>query len=79
MEVIEVEGGVAVLLSKQFGNSCIFEFVVEEGPLVAKSDHDFDAFLTLLLERCGGGGLLRGVRCQYRFRTGCHPLFLLWE
>jgi len=57
VEVVKVEGGIAVLLSKHSGDGGILELVIEEGPLVAKSDHGFDAFLTLLLERYGGGDL----------------------
>jgi len=57
MEVIEVEGGVAVFLSECFGDINGFEFVGKEGPLVAKSDHVLDTFFTLLLEQYGGGGL----------------------
>jgi len=57
MEMIEVEGGIAVFLSECFSDSDVFEFVGEEVPFVIKSDHDFDAFFTFLLERCGGGGL----------------------
>jgi len=79
MKVVEVKGGVAVFLSECSGHSCILEFVIEKGPLVAKSDHGFDTFLTLLLERYGGGGLRGGVRYWCRFWTGYRPLFLLWE
>jgi len=50
MEVIEVEGGIAILLSEYSCDSGILEPVVKEGPLVAKLDHSFDTFLTLLLE-----------------------------
>jgi len=57
MEMVKVEGGIAVFLSEYFCDSDVFEFVVEEGPFVIESDHGFDAFFTLLLERCGGGGL----------------------
>jgi len=56
MEMIEVEGGVAVFLSEHFGDGGTLEFVVEEGPFIVESDHGFNAFFTLLLERCGGGG-----------------------
>jgi len=76
MEMIEVEGGVAVFLSECFGNSGGCEFVSEESPLVAKLDHVFDTFFTLLLERCGGGGLRGGVLCQCIARTGCCLRFL---
>ena len=57
MEVVKVKGGVTIFLSEYFGNRGILEFVIEEGPLVAKSDHVFDTFLMFLLERYGGGGL----------------------
>ena len=57
MEVVEVKGGVTVLLSEYSCNVNSFEFIGEEGPFVAKSGHVFDTLLTLLLERCGGGGL----------------------
>jgi len=57
VEMIEVKGGIAVFLSEHFGDIDVFEFIGEEGPLVVKSDHVFDALLTFLLERCGGGGL----------------------
>jgi len=78
MEVVEVKGGVAVLLSEYFGNSDVLEFVIEEDPFVVKSDHGFNTLFTLLLERCGGGGLRGGVRRWCRFRTDCLQL-LLWE
>ena len=55
--MVEVEGGIAVFLSEYLGNVDVFEFIAEEGPFVIESDHGFNAFLTLLLERCGGGGL----------------------
>ena len=77
--MIEVEGGVAVFLSEYSGDIDSFEFVGKEGPLVAKSDHGFNTFLTLLLEQCGGGGLREGVRCRCTVRTGCRSQFLLWE
>jgi len=57
MEMVKVEGGIAILLSERLGDGNVLEFVVEEGPFIVESDHVFDAFLTLLLERCGGGGL----------------------
>jgi len=57
VEVIEVEGSIAVFLSEYFGDINGFEFVSEKGPFVSKSDHVFDTFFTLLLERYGGGGL----------------------
>ena len=70
MEVVKVEGGIAVFLSEYLGDIDISEFLVEEGPFVVESDHGFNAFLTLLLERCGGGGLRGEVRCRCMFRTG---------
>jgi len=57
MEVVEVEGGVTIFLSEYFCDINVFEFVVEEGPFVIESDHGFNTFFTLLLERYGGGGL----------------------
>ena len=57
MEVVEVEGGITVFLSEYSGDIDVFEFIVEEGPFVIESDHGFNTFLTLLLERCGGGDL----------------------
>ena len=79
MEVIEVESGIAVFLSEHPGNRHVLEFVIEDGPLIAESNHGFDAFLMLLLEQCGGGVLKRGVRCRCIVWTGCHLQFLLWE
>jgi len=70
MEMVKVEGGIAILLSEYLGDGNVLEFVFEEGPFVVKSDHGFDTFFTLLLERCGGGGLRGGVRCRCTFRTG---------
>jgi len=57
VEMIEVEGGGAVFLSKDSGDSNVLESFIEVGPFVIESDHVFDTFLTFLLERCGGGGL----------------------
>ena len=57
MEVIEIEGGSAVFLSEDSGDGDVLEFIGEIGPFVIESDHILDAFFTLLLERCGGGGL----------------------
>ena len=57
MEVVEIESGSAVFLSEDSGDGNVLEFVIEVGPFVVESDHVFDAFFTLLLERCGGGGL----------------------
>jgi len=70
MEMVKVEGGGTVFLSEDFCDGDVLEFVVEFDPFVIESDHVFDAFLTLLLERCGGGGLGEGVRCRCTFRTG---------
>jgi len=50
MEMIEVEGGIAVFLSECPGDSDVFEFVGEEVPFAVESDHDFNTFFTLLLE-----------------------------
>ena len=57
MEVVEVEGGSAVFLPEDSGDSDVLESVIEVGPFVIESDHVFDTFFMLLLERCGGGGL----------------------
>jgi len=57
VEMVEIEGGSTVFLSEDFCDGGVLEFVTEVGPFVIESDHVFDAFLTLLLERCGGGGL----------------------
>jgi len=70
MEMVEVEGGIAILLSERLGDGNVLEFVVEEGPFIVESDHGFNAFFTLLLERCGGGGLRGGVRCRCMFWIG---------
>jgi len=78
VEVVKVEGGIAIFSSEHSGNSDVLEFIVEYGPLVAKSDHVFDTFFTLPLERYGDGGLGQGVQCLCIVRTGCHLLFLLW-
>ena len=79
VKVVKVEGGVAVFLSEYFGDGDGFELVSEEGPFVAESDHGFDTFLMLLLERYGGGGLQGGVQCQCTVRTDRRLRFLLWE
>ena len=50
MEVVEIEGSVAVFLSEYFGDVNGFEFIGKEGPLVAESDHGFDTFFTLHFE-----------------------------
>ena len=57
MEMVEVEGSGAVFLPKDLGDSNVLETIVEVGPFLVELDHVFDAFLTLLLERYGGGGL----------------------
>ena len=70
MEVVKVEGGIAILLSEHLGDINVLEFVVKEGPFIIESDHGFNTFFTILLERCGGGGLGGGVRCRCMFRIG---------
>jgi len=50
MEMVKVEGGIAILLPEYLGNGNVLEFVVEEGPFIVESDHSFNAFFTLLLE-----------------------------
>ena len=75
--MVEVKGGIAVFLSEYFGNGDILEFVIKEGPFIVESDHSFNAFFTLLLERCGGGGLREGVRCRCTFRTD-YLWYFLW-
>jgi len=57
VEVVEVEGGIAVFSSEHSGDCDVLEPIIEDGPLVAEPDHILDAFLTLLLERYGDGGL----------------------
>jgi len=57
VEVVEIEGGSTVFLSEDFCNGDVLEFVIKVDPFVIESDHVFDAFLMLLLERYGGGGL----------------------
>jgi len=49
MEMIKVEGGIAVFLSEHSGDGCVLEFIVEEDPLVVESDHSFDTFLRFFL------------------------------
>jgi len=78
VEMVQVEGGIAVFSSEHSGDCDVLEPFIEDGPLVAESDHVFDAFLTFLLERYGDGGLGRGVQYQCTVQTGCLPLFLLW-
>ena len=57
MEVVKIKGGGTVFLSEDPGDGDVLESIIEIGPFVIESDHVFDAFFTLLLERCGGGGL----------------------
>jgi len=57
VEVVEIEGGSAVFLPEDSSDSDVLESVIEVGPFVVESDHVSDTFFTLLLERCGGGGL----------------------
>jgi len=57
MEMVKVEGGVAVLLSEHSGDRGVFKSIIEEGPLVTESNHILDTLLTFLLERYGGGVL----------------------
>jgi len=78
MEVVEVKGGVTVLLSEHSGDGGILESIVENSPLVAESDHIFDTLFTFLLERYGDGGLGQGVQCLCIVQTGYHLLVLLW-
>jgi len=78
MKVVEVEGGVAILLSEHFSNCSVLELSIEDSPFVTKSSHVLDTFLMLLLGQCGGGGLGQGVQCWCTVWTDCHLLFLLW-
>jgi len=57
VEMVEVEGGGTIFLSKNSGNGDVLESVIEVGPFVIESDHVLDTFFTFLLERCGRGGL----------------------
>jgi len=57
VEMVKIEGGGTIFLSEDSGDGDILESVIEVGPFVIESDHVFDAFLTLLLERYEGGGL----------------------
>jgi len=50
MEVVEIEGGITVLLLEHSGNRSVLELVIEESPFIAELDHIFDTFLTFLLE-----------------------------
>ena len=79
MEVVEIEGGSAIFLSEDSGDGDVLESVIEVGPFVVESDHVFDAFFTLLLERYGGGGLRGGVRYRCIARTDCRLQFLQLE
>jgi len=63
VEVIKIEGSIAIFSSEHSGNCDILEFVIKEGPLVAKSNHILNTLLTFLLERCGEGDLRGGVWC----------------
>jgi len=78
MEMIKVEGGIAILLSEHSSDCDVLELIIEKGPLVTKSDHVFKTFLMLLLEQYGGGGLDQGVQHQCIVQTGCCFLLLLW-
>jgi len=57
VEVVKIEGGGTIFLSEDSGDGDVLEFVIEVGPFIIESDHVLDAFLMLLLERCGGGDL----------------------
>jgi len=57
VEMVKIEGGGTIFLSEDSGDGDVLESVIEEGPFVIESNHVFDTFLTLLLERYGGGGL----------------------
>ena len=57
MEMVEVEGGSTVFLSEDSCDGDVLEPIIEVDPFIIESDYVFDAFLTLLLERCGGGDL----------------------
>jgi len=57
VEVVKIKGGGTVFLSEDSSDGDVLESVIKVGPFVIESDHVFDAFFTLLLERCGGGGL----------------------
>jgi len=57
VEMVKIEGGGTIFLSEDSSDGDILEFVIKVGPFVVESDHVFDTFFTLLLERCGGGGL----------------------
>jgi len=57
VEVVKIKGGGTVFLSEDSSDGDVLELVIKVGPFVIESDHVLDAFFTLLLERCGGGGL----------------------
>jgi len=57
VEMVKIEGGGTIFLSEDSGDGDVLESVIEVGPFLVESDHVFDTFLTLLLERYGGGGL----------------------
>ena len=57
MEMVKIEGGGTIFLSEDSGDGDVLESVIEVGPFLVESDHVFDTFLMLLLERYGGGGL----------------------
>jgi len=57
VEMVKIKGGGTVFLSEDSGDGDVLESIVKVGPFVIESDHVLDAFFTLLLERCGGGGL----------------------
>jgi len=78
MEMVKIKGGGTVFLSEDSGDGDVFESVIEVGPFVIESDHVFDTFFTLLLERCGGGGLGEGVQYRCSSQTDCLR-FLQWE
>jgi len=57
VEVVKIEGGGTVFLSEDSSDGDVLESVIKVDPFVIESDHVLDTFFTLLLERCGGGGL----------------------
>ena len=57
MEMVEVKGGSAVFLSEDSCDGDVLEPIIEVDPFIIESDHSFDTFFLLLLERCGGAGL----------------------
>jgi len=58
VEMVKIKGGGTIFLSENSGDGDVLESVIEVGPFVIESNHIFDTFLTLLLERCGEGGLV---------------------